>query len=105
LHWHYAKVLDGHPWAACAMFAFLAIAALIDCGFGLVLGHTGRVYAILYGIVGTAMLVFGVGFIILHAHSRSSFGGHLVLLIEAVEIFLFVVFWVIQTIERWDQTV
>ena len=51
------------------------------------------------------MIVFAVVFIAARAHDRSSFDGHLVLFIEAIEIGLFVVFWGAQTVERWHRTV
>ena len=105
LRWAYDWVLDGHARAACAMFVFLAVAALANSFFGFKLRQTERVYAWIYGAVGVAMLVVAGGFVALRAIDRSSFDGHLVLLIEAAEIGLFVVFWGVQTVERWHQTV
>ncbi|MDE3087224.1 MAG: hypothetical protein KGJ77_10720, partial [Acidobacteriota bacterium] len=97
-------VLHGHACAACAMFVFLAAAA----GTNSVVGfrdRTGRVYAWTYGIVGMAMVVAGVLFVVLQGHDQTALGGHLVLTIEVVEIGLFVVFWALQTVERWTETV
>ena len=105
LRWAYDWVLDGHARAACAMFVFLAVAALANSWFGFKLKQTERVYAWIYGAVGVAMLVVAGGFVLLRAIDRSSFDGRLVLLIEAAEIGLFVVFWSVQTVERWHQTV
>lgn len=105
LHWAYGWVLDGHARAAIAMFGFLAAAALTNSVLGFKYGHTTKVYSWTYGIVGAAMIVSGLLFVLCRAFDWSSFGGHLVLVIEAVEISLFVAFWVAQTIERWDNTV
>jgi hypothetical protein len=105
LRWAYDWVLDGHARAAGAMFLFLAVAALANSYFGFRFGQTARVYAWIYGAVGVAMILSGVVFIAARSQDRSSLGGHLVLVVEAVEIGLFVVFWMVQTVERWHQTV
>lgn len=102
--WAYGWVLHGHARAASAMFVFLAAAA----GTNSVVGfrdRTGKVYAWTYGIVGLAMVVAGILFVVLQGHDQSALGGHLVLAIEVVEISLFVVFWGLQTVERWTETV
>jgi hypothetical protein len=102
-HW----VLEGHARAACAMFGFLAAAAGVNSWFGFRnrQKRSDTAYASIYGVVGLAMIVSGLLFIIFQSHNRSSFGGHLVLAIEGVEIFLFIVFWAVQTVERWNETV
>ena len=105
LHWAYGWVLDGHARAAIAMFGFLAAAAITNSVLGFKYGHTKKVYSWTYGIVGAAMIVFGLLFVLCKAFDWSSLGGHLVLTIEAVEISLFVAFWIAQTFERWDNTV
>jgi hypothetical protein len=105
LHWAYGWVLDGHARAAVAMFGFLAAAAITNSVLGFKRGHTNRVYSWTYGIVGAAMIVSGLLFVLVRAFDWSTLGGHLVLYIEAVEISLFVAFWVAQTLERWDHTV
>jgi hypothetical protein len=105
LHWSYDWVIKGHAVAACLMFLFLALAAGTNCVNGFVHDDTKHVYAWIYGIVGIAMVVAGVLFLIERAQNRSALGGHLVLTIEAAEIILFVVFWTTQTAERWNQTV
>jgi hypothetical protein len=102
--WSYSWVLQGHARAACAMFVFLAAAA----GTNSVVGfrdRTGSVYAWTYGMVGLAMIVAGLLFVLYQRHHQSALGGHLVLTIETVEIALFVVFWGLQTVERWTETV
>src|SRR5215207_4461522 len=93
LRWAFDWVLDGHARAACAMFLFLAVAALANSYFGFRLRHTAKVFAWIYGAVGVAMIVFAVVFVAARADGRSSLDGHLVLFIEAMEIGLFVVFW------------
>ena len=105
LHWAYGWVLDGHARAAIAMFGFLAAAAITNSVLGFKRGHTTTVYAWTYGIVGAAMVLSGLLFVLWKSLNWSSLGGHLVLYIEAVEISLFVAFWVAQTFERWDHTV
>ncbi len=105
LHWGYGWLLDAHAYAACAMFVFLAAAGLGDCYFGFTKKHTKTIYASLYGIVGASMLIAGLLFVIYQSHHRSALGGHLVLVIEAIEIGLFASFWAVQTVERWNQTV
>lgn len=105
LRWAYDWVLEGHARAACAMFLFLAVAALANSVFGFKYQQTSKTFAWIYGVVGVAMIVAGVVFVIQHARDRSSLGGHLVLVVEAIEIGLFAVFWGAQTVERWNQTV
>jgi hypothetical protein len=105
LRWGYSWVLDGHARAACAMFLLLAGAALTNCVLGLLKGHTHKAFALIYGGVGAAMIGAGLWFIIVRANSHNSSKSHLVLIIEAIEISLFVVFWGVQTIERWNETV
>lgn len=102
--WSYNWVVHSHARAACAMFVFLAAAAGTNSVVGFRDG-TGRLYAWTYGMVGLAMIVAGILFVVLQGHDRTALGGHLVLTIEAVEIALFVVFWGLQTVERWTETV
>jgi FtsH-binding integral membrane protein len=104
LRWAYSWVLDGHARAALLMFAFLAVAAITNSVLGFRRRDTNKVYAWTYGIVGAFMIVSGVLFVV-QRHNRSSLGGHLVLSIEFVEISLFVIFWVAQTLERWGHPV
>jgi hypothetical protein len=105
LRFDYSWVLQGHARAACAMFAFLALAAIANGALGLWRRHTTPQYALLYLAVGVAMIVFGILFVVYRGHHQSALGGRLVLAIEVVELFLFVVFWATQTIERWNDTV
>lgn len=105
LRWAYSWVLDGHARAAVLMFAFLAVAAITNSVLGFIRGDTNKVYAWTYGIVGALMIVSGIVFVVSQRHNRSSLGGHLVLSIEFVELSLFVIFWVTQTLERWNRTV
>ena len=111
LHDYYWWVEDGHALAACAMFAFLALAAIANSVLGFFPGlmtrqmRTNKWYAGAYGFVGLAMIVFGTLFVVYRRHHRDSFGGRLVLIIEVIEISLFVIFWAVQTVERWNRTV
>ena len=101
----YSWVLQGHARAATAMFVFLAIAALSNGILGIVKHYTKAGYAVVYIVVGAAMLVSGAVFVGYQLIDRSAFHGHLVLLIEIVELALFVTFWAMQTVERWNETV
>ncbi len=101
LHWGYGWVLQGHARAACAMFALLAAAAITNCVVGWN-EDASKYCAVLYGIVGALMIISGVVFLIARGSSSSR---HLVLYIEATEIALFLAFWAIQTVQRWNETV
>jgi hypothetical protein len=105
----YSWVLQAHGKAAVAMFFFLAFAAIANGFLGLNKNYkyTKPGYALTYLGVGLGMLGFGVAFIVyqLSDSSSSAFGGHLVLYIEVVELFLFAMFWGLQTVERWNETV
>ena len=105
LHWTYGWVLQSHERAAYTMFAFLALAAGANTWSGFKQKNTTRAYAWTYGAVGAAMFVVGLVFVVLQHIDRSVIGGHLVLFIEAAEILLFVIFWSVQTVERWNGTV
>ena len=105
LSWAYSWVLRGHAKAACAMFAFLAGAAVTNSWFGFKHKNTRERYAWTYGIVGASMIVAGVLFVVVHVFARSNLNRHLVLYIEATEILLFVIYWSVQTVERWKKTV
>jgi hypothetical protein len=102
LHWGYGWVLDAHARAAVAMFAFLAAAAIANGCYGMAGSKSDKAYAVIYLVVGGAMILAGLWFLVVHARHRT---GHLVLWIEATEIFLFVVFWAVQTVQRWNRTV
>jgi uncharacterized membrane protein HdeD (DUF308 family) len=97
---------EGHAIFACAMFGLLAVAALVNAGFGLIGNqpHTAKRFAWPYLVVGVLMIVSGVVFLVWHAQVKNP-PKRLVLGIEAVEIFFFACFWAIQTVERWDKTV
>ena len=97
----YNLVKQGHAWAAIFMFAFLAIAALANG----ILKPTKNPYRVIYTTVGLLMIVSGAVFLGYRYIDRSAFNGHVVLYVEVVELALFTVFWAIQTIERWHDTV
>jgi hypothetical protein len=99
----YGLVIQGHAWAALGMFFFLAIAALSDGIQGK--KYTKSPYPVIYDVVGTCMILSGAVFVGFQYIDRSAFNGHLVLLIEVVELTLFTAFWAVQTVERWHDTV
>jgi hypothetical protein len=98
----YSLVIQGHAWAALGMFLFLAIAALSD---GILGKNTKSPYPLIYIAVGAFMIFAGAVFVGFQYIDRSAFNGHLVLLIEVIELVLFTAFWAVQTIERWHNTV
>ena len=104
LHTWWNTLRQGHAIFACLMFGFLAAAALVNAGFGLIGDQTHKRFAWAYLVVGVSMILFGVVFLVWHAQVKNE-PRHLVLGIEAVEIFFFACFWAIQTVERWDKTV
>jgi hypothetical protein len=101
LHWSYGWLLQGHARAACAMFALLSAAAITNCVVGWK-EDASKYCAVLYGIVGALMILAGAAFLVAQG---SSSNAHLVLYIEATEIALFVSFWAVQTVQRWNDTV
>ena len=105
LRWGYGWVLQGHARAACAMFLLLAVAAITNGVLGFLRQHTKRIYAWFYVAVGTFMIVAGIVFLATQVSDRSALNGHLVFAIEIVEILAFVIFWAVQTVERWNDTV
>ena len=105
LRWGYEWVLQGHARAACAMFLLLAVAAITNGVLGLRRQHTKPVYVWSYLAVGSFMIAAGIVFLVTQVSDRSALNGHLVFAIEIVEILAFVVFWAVQTIERWNDTV
>ncbi len=85
-----------HALAAVTFFVFLAVAVLLNARE--VRGVPGKqVFFVLYLAVFVAMVVAAVPLL---------FSGweHNVLIVEAVEILLFAVFWAVQTVELWDTT-
>ncbi|HVM08368.1 MAG TPA: hypothetical protein VM345_07900 [Acidimicrobiales bacterium] len=86
-----------HGAAAVLMFLFL-IGAVVSKAVGDWRSPQRR-FAAVYGAVAVAMAVGGVLIVMLRLG-----GDHTVLVLEAFEITLFAVFWVVQTIENWDET-
>jgi hypothetical protein len=84
---------DAHGRAAVAMFGFLAAAALGN-GLGHVFGGPQSRYWLWYLVVGVLMPAAGLLMLIGSWPYR-------VFAVEAIEITLFVVFWLIQSLERW----
>ncbi|HYN31463.1 MAG TPA: hypothetical protein VES40_02460 [Ilumatobacteraceae bacterium] len=88
-----------HGFAAVAMFLFLAIAVGINAW-----QHrrdaAPRIYFWLYASIAFLMIAAGVVMFPL-----GSSWDHMVLVLEATEITLFAVFWLVQTKEHWHETV
>jgi hypothetical protein len=100
LFWWWKALPDyAHGWSAAAMFAALGLAAV---GNG-ANSKTPRKHAYWYLGVGITMLVVGIVYKVTSIWSVQ--WSHEVLEVEALEILLFVVFWVIQSRERWNWTV
>ena len=101
----YKWVLQAHGKAAAAMFVLLALAAIANGALGLWKKYTRVGYAVAYLCIGAAMLGFGGWFLYDQLSNRSAFHGHLVLVIEVIELSLFAAFWALQTVERWNHIV
>jgi hypothetical protein len=111
---NYEFVEGSHGLAAGVMFGLLGLAAISNWVLGIRRSRTceneedrkiEKRYACTYGFVGGLMLFPGALFIVYQEIFDWSFlGPHAVLYIEALEIVLFVIFWVTQTAERWNQT-
>jgi hypothetical protein len=104
LEGEYSWVLKAHGYSALAMFAFLALAALANGVFGVwkKYKYTKIGYAVVYLIIAAAMVATGIVYEVV---DQSAFNGHLVLVVEIIELGLFATFWALQTVERWDYTV
>ena len=101
VNYRYDWLLDKHALAAAAMFGCLALAAGLDGLIGVrATAKMQRRCGLAYLATGLAMLVAG-GFFWFSGHDPN---GHSVIWIEGIEITLFAIFWLIQTIERWNPT-
>jgi hypothetical protein len=110
IEFDYKWVYQQHAKAACAMFVFIAAAALTNCVVGsrkMNKTWVDRFYVISYGAIGILMLSAGAVFLIFYYELgyRSWLGGHLVLAVETVGFLLFFIYWAVQTVERWNETV
>jgi len=101
------RIFDWHGWAAVAMFGVLAIASLFD-GVWLLLTNRGKgkdasphwkAYGILYVVVGACMIVGGI----IIKYVVPDPWDHRVLILEMVEISLFAMMWLVQSLERWGK--
>ncbi len=106
--WWYAsgRIIKLHGWSAVVMFAALAVASLAS---GISLGRIKNVgrkpkhwrwYERVYVTVGVLMVVLGV--VIDRWPGR---WAHRTLVEELIEISLFVVMWVVQSVERWGKII
>jgi hypothetical protein len=91
--------MRAHGLAAVAMFLFLAIAVGLNARQQRN-DPTSRAYfwlyaSIAFSMVAAAVVMFPMG----------SGWNHMVLVLEATEITLFAVFWLVQTKEHWNETV
>lgn len=86
-----------HGIAAVLMFLAL-IAAVVSKALQHV-GDRSRRYVPIYSAIAVSMVVGGLAVSLLRVG-----GDHTVFVLEAVEIALFAVFWIVQTIENWDET-
>jgi hypothetical protein len=87
-----------HGFAAISMFLMLAVAVGINARQRR-LDPGPRVYFWLYATIATLMIAAGV--VMFPFGSR---WDHMVLVLEATEITLFAVFWLVQTHEHWNET-
>lgn len=87
-----------HGIAAVAMFAFLAAAVAVNA-WERRDDRATRVYSWLYAVIAAAMVLAAVVMFPL-----GSGWAHMVLVLEATEVALFAAFWIVQTIELWDET-
>jgi hypothetical protein len=100
LYWWWKSFPDyAHGWSAAAMFAALGAAAV---GNG-VNSKTPRRHARWYLGVGIGMLIIGITYKVTSIWNVQ--WSHEVLEVETLEISLFVLFWIIQSRERWNWTV
>jgi len=88
-----------HGLAAVTMFLFLALAVGINA-WQRRAGPAPRVYCLLYASIAILMVLAAVDMFPL-----GSRWTHMVLILEATEITLFAVFWLVQTNEHWHETV
>jgi len=99
LYWWWDGFATGsHGIAAVVMFVFLALAAVGNGVRGMRASTRSR-YGPWYLGVGIAMAVVAI------ATQIPRDWDHRVLVLEALEVVLFVVFWLIQSRERWHRTV
>ena len=84
----------GHSIAAITMFVFLALVVAINAQ-----KHAGDrgVYFWIYTVIAVLMVL-----IALAIFAAKSSWDHAVLVLEAIEIALFAIFWLVQTVEHWD---
>ncbi|MDQ1464328.1 MAG: hypothetical protein QOC73_1269 [Actinomycetota bacterium] len=103
--WYSARkesFLDGaHFTAAITMFACIAGTAIVD-GIHAIGGQNKKTRGRVYIAIGASMLLAGGGIIGYDMWIQS--WKHAVLAAEAILIFLFAVFWAMQTVDLWNYT-
>ncbi len=95
--WWDAFPTQAHGWAAVLMFGFLALGIGVNAWERRNKPEHRR-YAGLYAVI--AVLMIAVGLVMLTAF-RS--WAYMVLVLEIIEIALFAIFWVAQTVEHWGR--
>lgn len=97
---------SGHVVAAASFFAFIAVAALasaIDAGRAQRSGYRGAYFAIAGGIIAVLLALIGVIVAGFFGAGVPDVGGlSPVFLGEAVALLLFAAFWIVQTVETWN---
>ncbi len=95
--WWDAFPTQAHGWAAVLMFGFLALGIGVNAWERRNKPEHRR-YAGLYAVI--AVLMIAVGLVMLTAF-RS--WAYMVLVLEIIEIALFAIFWMAQTVEHWGR--
>ena len=87
--------IKAHGYAAVAMFLFL-IGAIFSKAVEL-WKESDRKYFLTYMVVGLVMFWGGIAIFV------APIGDHKVLILEAYEILWFALYWIVQTIEHWNE--
>lgn len=86
-----------HGWAAVLLFVCLIgaiVVKVVDYGTG------DRKWRAVYATVAAGMVLGGILIV-----TTRIFGRHTVFALEAWEIVLFAIYWIVQTVEKWDEKV
>ena len=101
------RILEWHAWAAIVMFGLLALASIWN-GIALIISdpstpwpRRGRFDRFACAYIATGLLMVAVGVYI--KWIRPEPWNHRTLVLELVEIALFALVWIIQSIERWNK--
>ena len=87
-----------HGWAAVLLFLFLIGAIIVKVlEYG---SEAERRWRAIYAAVAVGMVLGGILIV-----TTRMFGRHTVFALEAWEIVLFAIYWIVQTVEKWDEKV